>query len=884
MSDNPTPPSGPSGEQQEPTTPGVGPSPDQTDQGLSSPRHPASGNGATGGLFQRRYREVTISAIIFGVIVGAILNAAITYAGLKIGFTIVGSSIAAVLGFGVLRGVLRKGSILETNIGQTIASAVNTPNSGVIFTVPVLLLLGFSLSVNSADFWLITLACVAGAILGGAFIIPLRKQMLDIERLRFPSATAVGAILKSPGAGPTKAIVLVIGVILSALIALPAYAPQISWAADEAELESLVESERITRADMLLSRQIASWIEAQQAPPELVEHGRLAAELTEARESNRLENKRDLPPDERAALAQRVRELELRVERQGEIALAAIRADLEHPSDRARLTGYPLELATRAHRAAEGDIPFTDLRTTRAGWAADHPIGYADIGWRLPREIDEDAEPVDYAYNGVGQQDPVLTERVDRDRNGRPDLVLTDDAIDLGRILGLPAEMQLIFAIAPFALGAGYLTGRAGLLVLAGGVLAYIVLNPILYAMNWMPATVSAAEAPEYGYGEINRPLGIGLLLGGALMGVIASLPAIKEAFKSIAAAGVSRAGGGVARDELGLKVLLVAVLSALVLLFLAADLTGSKPINSTDPITAERIETDEYAAVYNGYTIAFADADTLAAFEGASAERKSEVVAPLAANRKGLLADLDPHLRALIIAVIGALWIWFAGIIIAQCTGMTDWSPISGMALLTVVLVMVLGGPGQVLGAVLIGAALCVAITCAADMMADLKTGYIVGAQPKRQQTVELIATGVGPLITMAVLLVIAAGNMQKFGIPIGAGTDTVAPQAQALEAIITGVQGGEMPYALYGFGALLGALLGLGAFSGLGVLIGLSMYLPMLYISTYGVGCIINILVSKAKGPRWAEEWGVPLAAGFIVGDALLALTVNSIVLVGG
>ena len=68
---------------------------------------------------------------------------------------------------------------------------------------------------------------------------------------------------------------------------------------------------------------------------------------------------------------------------------------------------------------------------------------------------------------------------------------------------------------------------------------------------------------------------------------------------------------------------------------------------------------------------------------------------------------------------------------------------------------------------------------------------------------------------------------------------------------------------------------------FAGLGVLVGLSMYLPMNYIATYGVGCIINMIVSKAKGRSWAEEWGVPLAAGFIVGDALLGLSVNFIVL---
>ena len=100
-------------------------------------------------------------------------------------------------------------------------------------------------------------------------------------------------------------------------------------------------------------------------------------------------------------------------------------------------------------------------------------------------------------------------------------------------------------------------------------------------------------------------------------------------------------------------------------------------------------------------------------------------------------------------------------------------------------------------------------------------------------------------------------------------------------MQAVITGVQGGEMPYALYGFGALIGALLGLGAFSGLGVLVGLSMYLPFEAIATYGVGCIIMMLVSKWKGRIWAEEWGVPFAAGLIVGESMLAMIINMIVL---
>lgn len=252
---------------------------------------------AADGLLQRRYREITLSSVLFGLLFGALLNAAITYAGLKIGFTITGSSIAAVLGFGVLRSFLgarfwpwageaRRGTILEVNIGQTIASAVNCSNSGIIFTVPVLLLMGQQLRFDSAAFWWMMVACIAGSLLGVAFIVPLRKQMIDVDRLRFPSPTAVGAILKSPGAGAAKSIVLLLGILLGALIYLPAALPEIQYsiaaqAIDQAERDGRVAPDAARR-----TRLINSWIEARQAPQEVIERGRLAASLRAAREQS----------------------------------------------------------------------------------------------------------------------------------------------------------------------------------------------------------------------------------------------------------------------------------------------------------------------------------------------------------------------------------------------------------------------------------------------------------------------------------------------------------------------------------------------------------------------------------------------------------------------
>lgn len=859
-----------------------------------SPTPPSQKRGFFADIFQRDYPEVSWSSIIFGVFTGVVMNMAITYAGLKIGFTIVGSAIAAVLGFGVLRGLLRRGSILEVNVGQTIASAVNGPCSGVIFTVPVLFLLGVPLVTETgspnATFWLLTISGVAGAILGVAFIIPLRKQMIDIERLRFPSATAVGAILKSPGAGAKKSVILVLSILVAALLNAPAVMPQIRFEADVNNLDRLVEREKIAVEDALRTRMIAGWIEAQAAPGEVVAHGEALFAAAQARAELDAARKSD-PKGSHEALEAASKAADARAGELKEPALAAIKAATATGAYFVR--AYDNELALRAYSASAGAAPpgrkapygWDDLRSRKTGWATAPLWGYSDLNIRTARKVDESAPRVDYAYNGVtpGEaNDPVLARSADHDRNGQADLLVTDDRINVGRMLGLPPQMQLIFAIAPFALGAGYLTGRAGLYVLAGGVLAYLILTPTIFSLGWMPESVTKYDAPDYGFTHVNRPLGIGLLLGGAMMGVISSFPAIKEALRSIVAARSSGPGAG-GNDELGFKVILGAAIASFIVLFLAADFAHKAPFNPRDPVTNEVYDSAAAKVEVNGYTLGFASQETADTYLNTwTDEQRADYLATTKADKQGLLGALNPHLRSVIIALIGAAWIWFAGIIIAQCTGMTDWSPISGMALITIVLVLVLAGRADVIGALIIGVALCVAITLASDMMADLKTGYIVGAQPRRQQVVEMLTGALGPFVAMFTLLLIAQANLAKYGVAMGAGTDTTAPQAQALQAIITGVQGGDMPYLLYGAGAVMGAFLGLGAFAGLGVLVGLSMYLPMFYIATYGVGCVINMIVGKVKGKTWAEEWGVPVAAGFIVGDALLALGVNLVVLV--
>ena len=95
---------------------------------------------------------------------------------------------------------------------------------------------------------------------------------------------------------------------------------------------------------------------------------------------------------------------------------------------------------------------------------------------KLPLLLTSDGQKMGKTERGVIWLDPERTSPYEFFQYWRN----VDDA-DVGKLLRIPPQYQLVFAIAPFALGAGYLTGRAGLFVLAGGVLAYFVLNPLAY-------------------------------------------------------------------------------------------------------------------------------------------------------------------------------------------------------------------------------------------------------------------------------------------------------------------------------------------------------------------------------------------------------------------
>jgi uncharacterized oligopeptide transporter (OPT) family protein len=220
---------------------------------------------------------------------------------------------------------------------------------------------------------------------------------------------------------------------------------------------------------------------------------------------------------------------------------------------------------------------------------------------------------------------------------------------------------------------------------------------------------------------------------------------------------------------------------------------------------------------------------------------------------------------RIALTALLGTLWMWLAGVIVAQCAGLTGWSPVSGMALLAVAGVLVITN-GSIGLSVLVGAAVCVAVSMAADMMGDLKTGHLIGAKPSAQQLAQLLTSWLGPPV--AIVTVYLIWSTVKFG---PENPSIPAPQAVTLEGMIHAVRGGDVPLDKYLVGGLVSALLTLGTGGGLGVLIGLSMYLPMFYVLPYGLGCVLAILADRFLGRTWTGDTGIPIAAGLLVGDSL-------------
>jgi uncharacterized oligopeptide transporter (OPT) family protein len=656
------------------------------------------------------YREITFAGVGLGVLVGVVMTISFTYAGLKLGFTVPASMVSAMLGWGVLRGLLKKGSIVENNINQTVAAAINVSSAGVIFTVPVLYLVqaerarsssavvtaarsaGLSIeqyiarhpelqTIDVKLLWAMAGASLAGAILGVLFIIPSRKQMIELERLVFPTGVATATILKASATGARRAKTLgwgiVSSVIFATLVGLPNVVQGLPWPA----IEDFSISERL---------HLPAW--------------------------------------------------------------------------------FAITVAVSGGLTSVGG----GFITGRAGLVL--MVGAVIGHWIVTPAV--------------------VTQ------GWLPDRAWLDVVTRAGAGVG-PAQQVL---------------GAHGDLCQSGGSCARLVTmgQQLAAGTHGHPASEAANQVlGAWAYRNVTRPLGVGMLLGGSIASVILTAPVLLAAVRSVRNARSSRAG---ASQELDGRLM--------------------------------------YAGIVAGFFIL-----ALAAWMGVRAVGDGTI---------GVVAIL-------VASAIATAWMWLANIIVSITTGKTDNSPLSGMALITILLILTALGRSEagVMVAMVMAVAVCVATGQGSDMMQDLKTGHLVGALPRRQQLTQLAVAWIGPLVSLLTLYVLA----RRF---VFGNDPLTAPQAQAIKAAIDLLAPpadasiaqqalAEATRLRYAVGAVVGLALTLGAGGGLGVVLGLSMYLPMSVTLTYSIGCAVAVWTERRFGKGWVEERGVPLAAGWLVGEGL-------------
>ncbi len=163
--------------------------------------------------------ELTFTSILMGIILAVVFGAANAYLGLKVGMTVSASIPAAVIAMGVIRVIMRRNSILESNVVQTIGSAGESLAAGAIFTLPALFLWAAEGVMEKPSIVEITLIALLGGLLGVFFMVPLRNALIVKEHgiLPYPEGTACAEVLLAGEEGGANASTVFAGMGFAAL-------------------------------------------------------------------------------------------------------------------------------------------------------------------------------------------------------------------------------------------------------------------------------------------------------------------------------------------------------------------------------------------------------------------------------------------------------------------------------------------------------------------------------------------------------------------------------------------------------------------------------------------------------------------------------------------
>ena len=163
--------------------------------------------------------EFTVTSVVMGVILAVVFGAANAYLGLRVGMTVSASIPAAVISMGVIRLIMRKDSILESNMVQTVGSAGESLAAGAIFTMPVLFLWAKEGVSEEPSLIAISLIALCGGVLGVLFMVPLRNALIVKEHgvLPYPEGTACAEVLLAGEEGGSSAKTVFLGMGIAAL-------------------------------------------------------------------------------------------------------------------------------------------------------------------------------------------------------------------------------------------------------------------------------------------------------------------------------------------------------------------------------------------------------------------------------------------------------------------------------------------------------------------------------------------------------------------------------------------------------------------------------------------------------------------------------------------
>jgi putative OPT family oligopeptide transporter len=390
--------------------------------------------------------------------------------------------------------------------------------------------------------------------------------------------------------------------------------------------------------------------------------------------------------------------------------------------------------------------------------------------------------------------------------------------------LPLVAKANLAISVSPALIGVGYILGiRVATVMVAGAALSSLVIIPLL---NWWGAGVPTPVFPEtellipqMSAGEIwhryVRYIGAGAVAAGGILTLIRSIPTMVESFRLglRQMAGGGRGGGPIERTELDVPFKAVLGIVALVLLVLTF-------------------------------------------FPGVLGELESIPVRAIASILIAIFAFFFVTVSSRIVGLVGVTSNPTSGMTIATLLGTSlvfyflGWTDLTGKAT-----------------ALMVGTAVCIAASIAGDTSQDLKTGYVLGATPRKQQIGELVGVVTSAGVVCLVVMLLHRSVEGGLG-----GSELPAPQAVLMKLVIDGVLDQNLPWGLILIGVALAGIAALVRVPVLAFAVG--VYLPLSTMAAVFLGGVLRWFLTRGESGERRDtrrERGVLFGSGLVGGGGL-------------